>query len=226
MRNRSMMYQSYASPTGPAWYHIAPIEIHRQLCQVYGPNIMCKQMVRRWYRQFSEGRQSVHVEERSGRPSLINDDRVELVRQCIMENRRFTNGAEQPFSAYIAILVPPGASSVAAVVRNRSSYSFSAACEVRSVIKFFNAQSIAPIEIHRQLCQVYGPNIMSKQMVRCWCRQFSEGRQSVHVEDRSGRPSLINDDRVELVRQCIMENRRFTNGAEQPFSADIAILVA
>lgn len=85
-----------------------------------------------------------------------------------------------------------------------------AACEVRSVIKFFNAQSIAPIEIHRQLCQVYGPNIMSKQMVRRWCRQFSEGRQSVHDEERSGRPSLINDDRVELVRQCIMENRRFT----------------
>ncbi|KAJ4440405.1 hypothetical protein ANN_08546 [Periplaneta americana] len=84
-----------------------------------------------------------------------------------------------------------------------------AACEVRSVIKFFNAQSIAPIEIHRQLCQVYGPDIMSKQMVRRWCRQFSEGRQSVHDEERSGRPSLIND-RVELVRQCIMENRRFT----------------
>ncbi|KAJ4432082.1 hypothetical protein ANN_20696 [Periplaneta americana] len=85
-----------------------------------------------------------------------------------------------------------------------------AACKVRSVIKFFNAQSIAPIEIHRQLCQVYGPNIMNKQMVRRWCRQFSEGRQSVHDEERNGRPSLINDDRVELVRQCIMENRHFT----------------
>ncbi|KAJ4441651.1 hypothetical protein ANN_11509 [Periplaneta americana] len=58
-----------------------------------------------------------------------------------------------------------------------------AACEVRSAIKFFNAQ------IHRQLCQVYEPNIMSKQMVRHWCRQFSEGRQSVHDEERSGRPS-------------------------------------
>ncbi|KAJ4450689.1 hypothetical protein ANN_02118 [Periplaneta americana] len=34
-----------------------------------------------------------------------------------------------------------------------------AACEVRSVIKLFNGQSIAPIEMHRQLCQVYGPNI-------------------------------------------------------------------
>ncbi|KAJ4426490.1 hypothetical protein ANN_27304 [Periplaneta americana] len=64
-----------------------------------------------------------------------------------------------------------------------------ATCEVRSVIKFFNAQSIAPIEIHRQLCQVYGPNIMSKQM---WATV------------------LINDDHVELVRQCIMEIRRFT----------------
>ncbi|KAJ4447936.1 hypothetical protein ANN_09945 [Periplaneta americana] len=29
-------------------------------------------------------------------------------------------------------------------------------CEVRSVIKFLNAQGIAPIEIDRQLCQVYG----------------------------------------------------------------------
>ncbi|KAJ4445779.1 hypothetical protein ANN_12464 [Periplaneta americana] len=31
-----------------------------------------------------------------------------------------------------------------------------AECEVRSVIKFLNAQGIAPIEIDRQLCQVYG----------------------------------------------------------------------
>jgi hypothetical protein len=42
-------------------------------------------------------------------------------------------------------------------------------CEVRSVIKFLNALSIAPIEIHRQLYRVYGPNVMSKQMVRRWC---------------------------------------------------------
>ena len=29
-------------------------------------------------------------------------------------------------------------------------------CEMRSVIKFLNAKSVAQIEIHRQLCQVYG----------------------------------------------------------------------
>ncbi|GFV73649.1 uncharacterized protein TNCV_3200241 [Trichonephila clavipes] len=51
---------------------------------------------------------------------------------------------------------------------------------------------------------------MSKQMEHHWCRQFSEGRQSVHDEERSGRPSLIFVDLVELVRQRVMENRRFT----------------
>ncbi|GFX76949.1 HTH_48 domain-containing protein [Trichonephila clavipes] len=70
-----------------------------------------------------------------------------------------------------------------------------------------DAQSITPIEIHRQLCQVYGLNIMSKHMVRRWCRQFSEGRQSVHDEEYSKRPSLII---VELVRQRVMENSHFT----------------
>ncbi|GFV59829.1 hypothetical protein TNCV_4739571 [Trichonephila clavipes] len=46
-------------------------------------------------------------------------------------------------------------------------------------------KAFAPIEIHHQLCQAYGLNIMSKQMERRWCRQFSEGRQSVHDEDGS-----------------------------------------
>ncbi|GFT26807.1 HTH_48 domain-containing protein [Trichonephila clavipes] len=85
-----------------------------------------------------------------------------------------------------------------------------AVCEVQSVIKFLNAQSVEPVEIHRELCQVYGPNIMSKQMVCRWCRQFSEGCRSVHDEKRSVRPSLINDDLVERVWQRMIESRRFT----------------
>ncbi|XP_023720754.1 uncharacterized protein LOC111871710 [Cryptotermes secundus] len=83
-------------------------------------------------------------------------------------------------------------------------------CEVRSVIRFLNAKSIAPIEIHRQLCRVYGPNVMSKQMVHRWCRQFSAGRQIVHDEKCSGWPSIITDNLVELVWERIMENRRVT----------------
>ncbi|GFY20344.1 hypothetical protein TNCV_209761 [Trichonephila clavipes] len=56
---------------------------------VHGPPPPCK-MVRRWCRQFSEGCQSVDYEERSRRPALINVDLVELVRQYLMANHRFT----------------------------------------------------------------------------------------------------------------------------------------
>ena len=77
------------------------------------------------------------------------------------------------------------------------------------MLKFLNAQSIAPIEIRGQLCQVYGPNIraVSKQMVRRWCKQFKAGRQHVHDEERTVMSSTI----VELVREHIMENRHLVS---------------
>ena len=40
-------------------------------------------------------------------------------------------------------------------------------CEVRSMITFLNAQSIAPIEIHRQLYQVYGHTRLDGQHISC-----------------------------------------------------------
>ncbi|KAJ4450225.1 hypothetical protein ANN_01632 [Periplaneta americana] len=45
---------------------------------------------------------------------------------------------------------------------------------------------------------------MGKQMVRCCCRQFSAGRQNVHHEERSGRPTIIIDDLVELRTICLL----------------------
>ena len=64
-------------------------------------------------------------------------------------------------------------------------------CEVLSVIKFLNMQSIVPIEMHYQLCQVYWPNVMSKQMEYHWCRQFTAGWQHVYDEEHSGRLSIL-----------------------------------
>ena len=40
-------------------------------------------------------------------------------------------------------------------------------CEVRSMIKFLNAQSIALIVIHRELCQVYGHTQLDGQYISC-----------------------------------------------------------
>jgi hypothetical protein len=41
-------------------------DIHRQICEVYGENAMSDGMVRKWVRQFNEGRENVHDEVRSG----------------------------------------------------------------------------------------------------------------------------------------------------------------
>jgi transposase len=76
-----------------------------------------------------------------------------------------------------------------------------AACEMRFVIHFLNAA------IHRQLCEVYGDNSMSDSMVRRWVRNFNEGRENVHDEHRSGRPSMVNDDLVCAVEENVRENR-------------------
>ena len=73
-----------------------------------------------------------------------------------------------------------------------------------------NARNVLPSEIHHQICQVYGDNAMSDGMVRKWVRMFNEGREYVHDEARSGRPSLVNDDLVRRVSERGRDDRRFT----------------
>jgi len=69
---------------------------------------------------------------------------------------------------------------------------------------------VLPSEIHHQICQVYGDNAMSAGMVRKWVRMFIEGRENVHDEARSGRPSLVNDDLVRKINEGVHDDRRFT----------------
>jgi len=69
---------------------------------------------------------------------------------------------------------------------------------------------VLPNEIHHQICQVYGDNVMSDGMVRKWVRMFNGGRENVHDGARSGRPSLVNDDLVRKVNERVRDDRRFT----------------
>jgi len=41
-------------------------------------------------------------------------------------------------------------------------------CEIRSVSRFLNARNVLLSEIHHQICQVHGDNVMSDSMVRKW----------------------------------------------------------
>jgi len=65
-----------------------------------------------------------------------------------------------------------------------------AKCEVPSVIRFLKAKGERTAEIHKQIVAVCG-DVMNRQNVTKWCREFSEGRTDVHDEQMSGRPSLM-----------------------------------
>lgn len=82
-------------------------------------------------------------------------------------------------------------------------------CELRSVIRFLSAKKVTPIEIHRQLVEVYGEKCMDIKNVRKWSREFNFGRTNVHDEERSGRPS-VSDAIVQAVEAEMLKNRRAT----------------
>jgi len=73
-----------------------------------------------------------------------------------------------------------------------------ARCEVRAVIRFLNAKCVKPIEIHRQLMEVYGDSCKDVKNVCKWCREFTAGHTEIHDEERSGRLS-ISDETVAKV---------------------------
>ncbi|GBO07469.1 hypothetical protein AVEN_161755-1, partial [Araneus ventricosus] len=51
---------------------------------------MCEGKVRMWVREFKAGRDNIHDDSRSGRPSVITNDMVASIEANILENRRFT----------------------------------------------------------------------------------------------------------------------------------------
>ena len=51
---------------------------------------------------------------------------------------------------------------------------------------------------------------MSDSKVRRWVRLFNDGRENMHDDERSGRPSLMNDDMARAIEENIRRDRRFT----------------
>ncbi len=85
-----------------------------------------------------------------------------------------------------------------------------AKCELRSVIRFLQAEGRSVAEIHRRMSKVYGEKFISDGSVREWCRKFKEGRTDVHDEGGHGRKSVATVGLVERVDQVVRGKRRFT----------------
>jgi transposase len=67
---------------------------------------------------------------------------------------------------------------------------------MRPCIRFLNGRNLKLADIHRRICEVYDVNAMSGGMVRKLARQFKEGRDNLHEEPRSGRPSVITGGQI------------------------------
>ena len=83
-------------------------------------------------------------------------------------------------------------------------------CEVRGVIRFWQAEIVRPSKIHGRLVAVYGDHVKNAASVRKWCTMFRNGRTDVHDAERSGQPSVITDALKQKVNRIIRENRHFT----------------
>jgi hypothetical protein len=50
--------------------------------------------------------------------------------------------------------------------------------KIRAVTCFLHDNNMSAAEIHRELCAVYGQNVMSEGTVRQWRRMLKDGRRS------------------------------------------------
>jgi len=83
--------------------------------------------------------------------------------------------------------------------------------EQRTNIKFLVKPGKSGNEIREMLVQVYGDNAMMKTAVYNWVKRFSEGRESVTDEERSGCPATSRtEENIAKIRQIVRENRRLT----------------
>jgi len=84
--------------------------------------------------------------------------------------------------------------------------------EQRANTKFLVKFGKSGNEIREMLVQVYGDNAVKKTAVYRWVKRFSEGRESVADEERSGMPVIKGrtEENNAKIRQIVHENRRLS----------------
>ena len=83
--------------------------------------------------------------------------------------------------------------------------------EKRMNIKFLVKLGKSGNNIREMLVQVYRDNAMKKTPVYKWVKRFSEGRESVNDEERSGRPTTSRtEENIAKIHQIVHKNHQLT----------------
>ena len=78
-------------------------------------------------------------------------------------------------------------------------------CKIRAQLGF------PPTEIHADLQTVYGNSALKYATVCKWVRRFNDGRESVEIDPRVGRPvSVSTEKNVAAVKMLTEEDARYT----------------
>ena len=57
--------------------------------------------------------------------------------------------------------------------------------EYRAVIKFLHLQGKKPLQIHKEMCEIYADDAPLYEVVKHWCGRFKSGQLSIRDEARN-----------------------------------------
>ncbi|XP_053994654.1 histone-lysine N-methyltransferase SETMAR-like isoform X2 [Hylaeus volcanicus] len=90
--------------------------------------------------------------------------------------------------------------------------------QIRAFILYEFKLGSKAANLARRICSVCGEGAVSERTAQKWFKRFKEGNESVDDEPRSGRPSVIKDEKfIEYIGQ--MDTAPF-NGREQILPAE------
>lgn len=83
--------------------------------------------------------------------------------------------------------------------------------EIRAYIKGRTLLGIKPVDIHREVCDIYGEGQMSHRSICRWVAKFKTGQQQVKDATRPGRPATTTTkSNIEKIRNMLNKDARYT----------------
>ncbi|UYV69290.1 hypothetical protein LAZ67_6003150 [Cordylochernes scorpioides] len=179
--------------------------------------------VRKWCREFNEGRINVHDEQRSGRPSLP-ESTVARIDEMVRSNRRITleeieDGLNEDcshFSVHKIVSETLGYRKVSARFFGRRRQAANNFIEVTSFYKLYMERLPRQQDDHQRPSLLteqsshnfFKDDCISRSQSGKWHKAFKKGREEVADEPRSGRPTTARTDKnVDRVLEVLRTDR-------------------